>query len=119
MYRDGASGGSAACAIANKKQMQLLSQTTQIIEHGISEGLHLGAQLYVSRDLKVIADVAIGQSRPGVPMRPDSINLWLSAVKPVTAVAVAQQWELARLRLDDRVVKFVPEFAENGKDAVT
>src|SRR5206468_4239870 len=94
-------------------------RTTEIIEQGISDGFHLGAQLYISHQDKLIFDDGIGESRHGVPIRPDSINLWLSAVKPITAVAVALQWELGRLRLDDRVAKFVPEFAENGKDAVT
>ena len=90
-----------------------------LLEQGIEEGLHIGAQLYVSRDGAPVADVALGESRPGVPMTPDTLMLWLSASKPVTAVAVAQMWERGKLRLDDRVAGHVPEFGTRGKEPVT
>ena len=76
-------------------------------------------QLYVSLRGEVIADVALGLARDGVPMRRDTLMLWLSAGKPVSAVAVAQLWERGLLDLDDPVAKHIPEFAANGKDVVT
>src|SRR4051812_24251421 len=45
-----------------------LPRTRAIIEAGIAAGLHIGAQLYVSRDGRPLADLAFGQARPGVPM---------------------------------------------------
>jgi CubicO group peptidase (beta-lactamase class C family) len=45
--------------------------------------------------------------------------LWLSAGKPVSAVAVAQLWERGLLELDDPVARHIPEFAAGGKDAIT
>jgi CubicO group peptidase (beta-lactamase class C family) len=96
-----------------------LPTATTILERGINEGLHIGAQLYVSRKGEPVADLALGESRPGVPMTPDTLMLWLSASKPVTAVAVAQMWERGKLRLDDRVAQHIPEFGENGKKPVT
>ena len=42
-----------------------LSRTIHIIEHGIADGLHAGAQLYVSREFVPVADVGIGESRIG------------------------------------------------------
>ena len=45
--------------------------------------------------------------------------LWLSSTKPVTAVAVAQQYERGKLRWDDRVAEFIPGFAQKGKERIT
>lgn len=94
-------------------------RTAAAIETGRSQNLHLGAQLYISRHGKTLADAAFGQSRPGVQMTPDSIPLWLSAGKPFAAVAIARFWEAGQLDLDDSVVRFIPEFAAKGKQAVT
>jgi CubicO group peptidase (beta-lactamase class C family) len=86
---------------------------------GMEQGLHLGAQLYVSIDGKAVADLGIGEARAGVPMTPDSMVAWFSMTKPTVAVAVAQQWERGNLELDDRVVDHLPEFAAHGKQAIT
>ncbi|HEX4054927.1 MAG TPA: serine hydrolase domain-containing protein [Tepidisphaeraceae bacterium] len=94
-------------------------KTAAAIDAGRSQNLHLGAQLYISRHGQTLADAAFGQSRPGVDMTPNSIPLWLSAGKPFAAVAIAQFWEAGQLDLDDPVVRFIPEFAARGKQAVT
>jgi CubicO group peptidase (beta-lactamase class C family) len=96
-----------------------LPRTLFLIERGITEGAHLGAQLYVSCQGEIVADVAAGESRVGVRMRVDSITLWLSAVKPVSAVAIGQLYERGVLSLDNPVARFVPEFGSNGKETVT
>lgn len=96
-----------------------LPKTLALIEQGIRDGLHLGAQLYVSLRGEHVADFALGQARAGVAMRPDSLTLWLSSVKPVTAVAIARLWERGRLRLDQPVVRFIPEFGRHGKAGIT
>src|SRR5687768_9980852 len=96
-----------------------LPKTLAAIRRGIDAGLHIGAQLYLSLRGKVIADDAFGLAREDVPMRTDTLMLWLSAGKPVSAVAVAQLWERGLLDLDDAVAKHIPEFAANGKDVVT
>ena len=94
-------------------------KTTAAIRRGIEDGLHVGAQLYVSLRGDVVADEAFGVARDDVPMRTDTLMLWLSAGKPISAVAVAQVWELGLLDLDDPVATHIPEFAANGKDVVT
>ena len=98
-----------------------LPRTTAVIRRGIDERLHVGAQVYASVGGRVVADVAFGAARtePTAPMRPDTLMLWMSAVKPVTAVAVARQWEAGRLDLDDPVARHVPEFAAKGKERIT
>lgn len=99
-----------------------LPRAAALLESGIAEGLHPGAQLYVSLRGEVIADQAFGQARLGVPMRKETVTLWLSAVKPLTAVAVGQLWERRLLSLDDAVTTYLPQFGADGppsKSAVT
>jgi len=94
-------------------------RTRQALEEGIRDRLHLGSQLYVSRSGEVMADGAMGEDRPGVPLTRDHLMLWLSSTKPVAAVALAQLWERGRLELDDPVARHIPEFAANGKERIT
>src|SRR5204863_5127983 len=54
-----------------------------------------------------------------VEMRTDSMMIWFSMTKAVTAVAVAQQWERGALDIEDAVVRYLPEFGANGKQHVT
>jgi CubicO group peptidase (beta-lactamase class C family) len=93
--------------------------TRVLIEQGIAAGLHIGAQVYVSINGAPVADLAFGQSRPGVPMTPDTLMLWLSGGKPIGAVAIAQLWERGKLGLDDPVARHIPEFGQNGKEPIT
>ncbi|MEX1007460.1 MAG: serine hydrolase domain-containing protein [Acidimicrobiia bacterium] len=99
--------------------MQPLPRATAVLAEGIHRGLHLGAQVYVSRAGETVADFAIGEARAGTAMTRDSMVTWFSMTKPSVAVAVAQQWERGRLELDDPVAKHVPEFAQNGKERIT
>jgi CubicO group peptidase (beta-lactamase class C family) len=99
--------------------MNEFSKTREVIEAGIAEGLHAGAQIYVSRDGQTIADFALGEARPGVRMTTGSINLWMSSTKPVTAVSIAQLVDRGLVSYDDRIADHIPEFATKGKDDIT
>ena len=99
--------------------MTALPKSRAVLERGIDEGLHPGAQLYVSRRGEPVAELALGEARPGVAMRPDTLVLWLSSTKPVAAVAIGQLWERGLLRLDDPIALHEPEFAQGGKDGIT
>jgi CubicO group peptidase (beta-lactamase class C family) len=94
-------------------------RVVEVLEKGIADGTHIGAQLYVSRGGETVADVAVGESRDGVPMTTDTLMIWFSMTKAVTAVAVARQWECGAFDVDDPVVRFIPEFGTHGKDRVT
>ena len=96
-----------------------LPRTFSLIRQGMADGLHPGAQIYVSLMGETFAEFAVGESRPGVPMATDTLMLWLSSGKPIAAVAVAQLWECGRLDLDDPVMRHLPEFGQNGKERVT
>lgn len=82
------------------------------------QGLHPGAQLYVSLQGKPVVDTVVGESVPGRPLQPDDVMLWYSSGKPVTTVAVLQCWERGDLGLDDPVGRFIPGWA-GGKEGVT
>ncbi|MEX2672925.1 MAG: serine hydrolase domain-containing protein [Phycisphaeraceae bacterium] len=98
---------------------EILPAAVGRLERGIDAGLHIGAQLYVSRHGEPVADVAIGEARPGVAMTPEHLVLWMSSTKPITAIAVAQQVEQGKLDLDARVARYLPDFGQHGKDRVT
>src|SRR5262249_29491322 len=94
-------------------------RTQAVFERGRAEGLHLGAQIYVSHQGQVVADLALGQSKVGIPMRPGTLQLWLSSGKPLTAVAIGQLQEQGRLDWDDPVTRLIPEFAQRGKEQIS
>jgi CubicO group peptidase (beta-lactamase class C family) len=99
--------------------LERLPRTRTAIADGIREGLHLGAQIWVSLRGAAVADAALGENRPGEALTRDHLVLWLSSTKPVTAVAVAQLWERGLLELDDPVARHLPEFAAHGKEGIT
>lgn len=94
-------------------------RVVEVLEQGVADGTQIGAQLYVSRGGEAVADVAIGEAREGVPMTTDTLMIWFSMSKAVTAAAVAQCWERGRFDVDDPVARYVPEFGANGKGGVT
>ncbi len=96
-----------------------LPRTRQVLEDGIAQGLHPGAQLYVSLRGELIADWALGHARPDVPMTTGTLLKWMSTTKPLTAIAIAQLWEQGQLDWDDPVAAHLPAFASHGKQAVT
>lgn len=101
-----------------------LPNTRSRLEEGIAEGLHFGAQLYVSRGASTSRepehlDLVVGERAEGQAMTVDTLNLWLSSTKPVTAVALGVLWERGALDLDDPVARHVPEFGQKGKDRIT
>ncbi len=52
-------------------------------------------------------------------MAQDSLFLWLSATKPIGAVAIAQLWEQGVIGLDDAVAQHIPDFAAGDKAGIT
>ncbi len=96
-----------------------LPKTESALRDGIDNGLHHAAQLYVSKDLAVVANLAVGQSRPDVAMTPTTIVPWLSAGKPITAAALAILWESGSFNLDDPVAAHLPAFGVRGKEKIT
>ena len=88
------------------------------LERQRAEGLHDGAQAYVSRFGEPLLDVGVGESTPGRALERDDVMLWYSSGKPVTTTAVLQLWERGRVGLDDPVSKYVDGWGA-GKERVT
>ncbi|QGJ69911.1 Hypothetical protein PBC10988_16000 [Planctomycetales bacterium 10988] len=100
-------------------ESERLSETIQVLEKGIKGGREIGAQLYVSLQGKPVLDYAAGAARlDGTPMTTDTLMVWYSATKPLTAICIGQLWEQGKLKLEDPVAKYLPAFAANGKDQV-
>ena len=99
--------------------MSEIPRSDAIVQQGIADGLHIGAQLYASVKGRPVVERAWGESRPGVAMTTGTIMLWLSSVKPVGAVAILQLVERGRLTLDDPVARYIGEFAAGDRYAVT
>jgi uncharacterized protein YbbC (DUF1343 family)/CubicO group peptidase (beta-lactamase class C family) len=94
-----------------------------VIQDAISEGTIPGAVLIVGHDGQVVYRKAYG-SRALEPRREvmtlDTVFDVASLTKViVTSTAVMQLVELGKVRLNDPVAKYLPEFAQNGKDDIT
>ena len=76
------------------------TRTLAALNRGIASKWHHGAQLFVSRSGKVLADLAVGESEPGRKLEPDDMMLWLSSGKPLTAYLVMLMAERGQLCLD-------------------
>lgn len=94
----------------------------QTLEKLLRDGIgstHIGAQAIVIQKGEVITDLAVGEASSATPMNRDTLMLWMSSGKPLTAVAIAQLVELGRLELDMRVSEIIPEFAAQDKEEIT
>ncbi len=96
-----------------------LPLTFAVVDDGMRQSRHVGAQLFVSLRGKTIVNAGVGLARAGVAMDADSMMIWMSSSKPVTAVAIAQLWQAGLLQLDDPIAKHIPEFGTHGKEAIT
>ncbi len=94
-------------------------QVLEVLEQGISDGDHVGAQAYVSHHGEVVVDAAVGEARAGVPMTTATLMNWFSMTKAITAIAVAQQWQAGVIDVDAPAATYVPEFGAAGKDGIT
>lgn len=99
--------------------MDVLPGTGAAIENGIEQRWHLGAQISVWHDDRPVVDDAIGMSDGTAPLTPAALLLWLSSGKPIGAVAVKLLERDEQLDLDEPIAIYWPEFAANGKEAIT
>ena len=100
-----------------------LGAVDAIIQQAIADHNIPGAVLVVGHDGKVIYRKAYGE-RSLEPRREamtvDTIFDMASLTKVIaTTTAVMQMMELGKVRLNDPVAKYIPEFAQNGKEDIT
>jgi uncharacterized protein YbbC (DUF1343 family) len=100
-----------------------LAPIVQDVETAIQQHKTPGAVVLVGHNGEVIFRRAIGDRRlvpEKLPMRLDTIFDMASCTKVVaTTTAVMQLVEQGKIRLDDPVSDYWPEFAENGKQDIT
>ena len=94
-----------------------------IINDAIAQRQIPGAVLIVGHDGRVVYRKAYG-SRAIEPRREamtlDTVFDCASLTKVVvTATAIMQLWEQGKLRMNDPVAKYLPEFGQNGKQDIT
>src|SRR5579871_4384323 len=120
-------GATAQTAVPHKasppKAVVQLGAVDTIINQAIADGNIPGAVLVVGHDGKVIYRKAYG-SRALEPKRElmtvDTIFDLASRTKVIaTTTAVMQLVEQGKVRLNDPVAKYLPEFAQNGKEDIT
>ena len=88
----------------------------------IDNGVLPSAQVAVARRGKIAGLRTFGTAVRGGSDRPatdETLYCIFSSTKAVVGVAVWLLFEDGLLRLDERVADIIPEFATNGKDAVT
>jgi uncharacterized protein YbbC (DUF1343 family) len=117
-----ASSKTAAKATAPKADVQL-GAVDSIINQAIAEGNIPGAVLVVGHNGKVVYRKAYGSRAlepRREPMTLDTIFDLASLTKVIaTTTAVMQLVEQGKVRLNDPVAKYLPDFAQNGKDDIT
>ena len=100
-----------------------LGAVDSIIQQAIADHNIPGAVLVVGHDGKVIYRKAYGERSlepRREPMTVDTIFDMASLTKVIaTTTAVMQLMELGKVRLNDPVAKYLPEFAQNGKEDIT
>jgi uncharacterized protein YbbC (DUF1343 family)/CubicO group peptidase (beta-lactamase class C family) len=113
----------SALAFAQAPRASRLSVLDSIINDAIRQGQIPGAVLIVGHDGHVIFRKAYG-SRATQPRREvmtlTTVFDCASLTKVVaTTIAVMQLWERGKFRMGDPVAKYIPEFAQNGKQDIT
>ncbi len=80
----------------------------------VDDGRLAGWQVLVTRRGQTVHSSVYGSRdlEAGLPVEPDTLWRIYSMTKPITAVAVMQLFEQGRLRLNDEVSRYLPEFAD-------
>ncbi len=97
------------------------SKLRDAFESCFADGLEHGAAVSVYVDGRKVADLWGGHADAAKtrPWQEDTlVNIW-SATKGVTALAIAMLVERGMLRYDAPIADVWPEFAANGKEAIT
>ena len=91
----------------------VLERIAPAVECAIGKGDPPGAVTLLWRDRKVAHVAALGKRdiERGLPMQRDSLFRIASMTKPITSALILMLMEEGKLRLEDPVVKWAPEFA--------
>jgi CubicO group peptidase (beta-lactamase class C family) len=89
-----------------------LKRIDEVLQRHIAAGRITGAVVAVNRRGKLVHHAALGVSDPstGAPMPEDALFQMYSSTKPIAAAAVLMVMEEGKLRLEDPVSRYLPEF---------
>jgi len=113
----------ACVALAQAPLGSRLSVLDSIVDEAIAQHQIPGAVLIVGHDKQIVYRKAYGNRTlvPRLePMTLDTIFDCASLTKVVaTTTSLMQLWEQGKFRMSDPVAKYIPEFAQNGKQDIT
>ncbi|HXA10447.1 MAG TPA: serine hydrolase domain-containing protein, partial [Chthoniobacterales bacterium] len=115
----------ACCALAGAQVSRdaQLSVLDPIVNNAIAQGQVPGAVLIVGHEGRVVYRKAYGNR--AIDPRREAMTLTTvfdcaSLTKVIsTTTAMMQLWERGKFRMADPVAKYLPEFAQNGKQDIT
>jgi CubicO group peptidase (beta-lactamase class C family) len=89
-----------------------VEELSKFMQSLVDQGKIAGGVTMMARHGKVVHLKAVGKADrdENNPMRTDAIFRIASMTKPITCVAIMKLWEQGKLRLDDPVSKYIPEF---------
>lgn len=89
--------------------MSQFSSIQHAIEDGIERQLHSCVQIYVSVKGQAVLNQGFGDANPETACDQNTMMLWRSAGKPLTAVAICKAWEQGRLSLNHQLKQLLPD----------
>ena len=91
-----------------------LERARAYVESAVGRGEIAGAVVLASRHDQTaqLACIGLRDIEAGLPMEPDTIFRVASLTKPITSVGALMLVEAGKLRLDDPVSRYIPEFAD-------
>lgn len=95
------------------------SATLAAIEAGVDRQLHTGVQIYISVDGTPVLNAGAGKASAGTEFSSETISLWRSAGKPVTAAAVLKLFENSGLGPATTLSDALPETADTALSDIT
>lgn len=111
---------------ASPEEIGLAPQKVQALferaQREVNAGLLPACQVAIARNGKIGAMQTFGRAVQGGVEKPatnETLFVIMSATKAFTSAAAWLLMQEGKLRPNDRIVQFVPEFGTNGKDAVT
>src|SRR5271165_459634 len=100
-----------------------LTPVDAIVQHAIAAGHMPGAVVIIGHDGKVVYRKAFGNRslEPTVePMTVDTVFDMASLTKVIaTTGSIMRMVQLGQIKLNDPVSRYIPEFAQNGKQEIT
>ena len=92
----------------------------EAFEKNFASGLERGASVFVTREGEAVVDLWAGAADPsGRTWERDTIVNVYSTTKTMAALCVLMLADRGEVELDAPVARYWPEFAKNGKEAIT